>query len=77
MGVIAETQEQLKALVRLYEREDYDFWISPSLNESTNILITPEQRTKFQRFLNKFNLKGQVVMDDVYRYANLNILSDD
>lgn len=68
MSVVAETEDQLKALVRLYEKEDFDFWGSPSINESTNVLVTTEQRIKFTRFLNRFHLKGQVVIDDVYRY---------
>lgn len=67
MSVVAETEDQLKALVRLYEKEDFDFWGSPAINESTNVLVTPEQRIKFTTFLNQYHLKGQVVIDDVYR----------
>lgn len=68
MSVLATTEDQLKALMRLYEKEAFDFWGSPSLNETTNVLVTSEQRTKFNKFLDRFNLKGQVVIDDVYRY---------
>ncbi len=68
MSVLATTEDQLKGLMRLYEKEDFDFWGSPSINETTNVLVTSEQRTKFNKFLDRFSLRGQVVIDDVYRY---------
>ncbi|ODM98456.1 Carboxypeptidase B [Orchesella cincta] len=67
MSVMVETEDQLKALMRLYDKEDFDFWGSPSMNESTNVLVTPDQRMKFTKYLDSFRLKGQVVIDDIYR----------
>ncbi|CAL8112781.1 unnamed protein product [Orchesella dallaii] len=67
MSVMVETEDQLKALLRLYEKDDFDFWGSPSMNDSANVLVTPDQRGKFNKFLDSFRLKGHVVIDDVYR----------
>lgn len=67
MGVLAQTEDQFRGLIRLYEKEGFDFWGSPSINETTNVLVTTDQRKRFNSFLDKFGLKGQVVIDDVYR----------
>lgn len=48
-----------------------DFWVPPSdVNKAVDVMVSPEFRSNFERFLENYNISTELLINDVERFAN-------
>ena len=60
--------QQGMALIDLQKKyPDLDFWTEPSLQEGTDIMVSPKQLVELQSYLSKHGIGYEILIQDVGR----------
>ena len=64
-SALAQSIQQMEALIDLEQSGLYDFWTRVHFNFPTDIMVAPEQLEEFLGVLNNFDIEYWIKIEDV------------
>lgn len=70
-SVTPRTQQQGELLLLWGDNESIDFWERISKNgQASRIMVAPDTQDRFVSFLDKHDIKNELIIENVERYRN-------